>query len=278
MTNLRLSLFLLLLPGLWPRATAQTPRAETGEPQSVLSLTRANNGQRATATVGQTIQVDVESLGSAEYENPQVSSPNVRYLNSVQAMPPNPGGAIPIFVFEAVSAGEAEIRIPRRESPGFAVTIEVKPAPEQAGTPVRLDQSNTMESGAAWTNLVNHAVQTFTPSLPKLVRVEVQLVEANPGAKEEAVALTLLGSRGQSMAVAEKVLSASEAGWVPFVFANGGLDVIPGEVYGIEVQGTTRFGWKYVAKGYGKGEALFNGEPILKGAHSSFLFKTFGSN
>lgn len=278
MTNLRSAVFVMLFSvGLWPSANTQTPGAEPGPPP-VLSLTRANNGQRVTATVGQTIQVDVQSLGSAEYESPQVSSPNVRYLNSVRAMPPNPGGAIPIFVFEAVSEGETEIRIPRRESTGFAVTIEVRPASEKRDSGVRLDQSHTDDSGAGWTNLVNQAVQTFTPSLPRLVRVEVQLVEANPGPKEDTVSVTLLSSQGQPMAVAEKVLSSSEVGWVPFVFANGGLDVTPGEVYGIEVQGTTRFGWKYVAKGYGKGEALFNGEPILKGAHSSFLFKTFGSD
>jgi len=44
------------------------------------------------------------------------------------------------------------------------------------------------------------------------------------------------------------------------------------------VLNTPVLGWKYVRKGYGKGEALFKGQPLLKGAHSSFLFKTFGSD
>ena len=272
------AVFAILLAG-WLSAhnelIAQTGNSSAGA-QSVLALTRANNGQHIAARVGQTIQVDVQSLGSAEYESPQVSSPSVRYLNSVRAMPPNPGGAIPIFIFEAVSAGEAEIRIPRHDSPGFAVTVEVKPGAEQAGTLVRLDQSNTIDAGAGWTNLVNHAVQTFTPSLPKLVKVEVELVEGN-STPDHAVALTLLNTDGQSMAIAEKTLSSDEPGWVPFFFANGGVDLVPGEVYGIEVSGGNRFGWKYGEGGYLKGEALFNGTPILKGAHASFLFKTFGT-
>jgi hypothetical protein len=276
MTNLRNTVVLMLLSaGLWPNAAAQTAGANLGKPQAVLSLTRANNGQRVIANLGQTIQVDVQSLGSAEYESPQVSSPGVRYLNSVQAMPPSPGGAIPIFVFEAVSAGEAEIRIPRHDSPGFAVTVEVQPGVDN-DFGIQLDQSSTDDSRAGWTNLVNHAVQTFTPSLPKLVKVEVELVEGN-STPDHAVAVTLLNTEGQPMAIAEKALFSGEPGWVPFLFANGGVDVTPGEVYAIEVSGGTRFGWKYAEGGYGKGEALFNGTPILKGAHASFLFKTFGT-
>jgi hypothetical protein len=244
----------------------------------VIALTPANSAEHVIATVGQTIQVDPESLAGAGYGLPHVSSKGVQYRNSVRAMPPNPGGSLPILVFEAVSVGEAEIRIARGDSPGFAVTVEVKPAIVEEEPTIRLDQSNTDDSGAGWTNLVNHAVQTFTPPLPKLVRIEVWLVEANPGSAEDVVTLILLSSTGP-VVVAEKILPADHTGWVPFVFSNGGLDVTPGEVYGIEVNGTTRFGWKYAAKGYGRGEALFNGEPLLKGAHSAFLFKrSEGSN
>lgn len=276
MKKLRALLLLLLTVCLpLPDAHAQTA-GDSAVAQPVVSLTRANSGQHVSATVGQTIQVDLESLAGAGYGLPQVSSPHVQYRNSVRAMPPNPGGSLPIFVFEAVSAGEAEIRIPRGDLPGFAVTVEVKPAIPIEEATIQLDQSDTDDSGAGWTNLVNHAVQTFTPALPKLVRIEVWLVEANPGSAEDVVTLTLLSSAGPII-VAEKVLPADRTGWVPFVFTHGGLDVTPGEVYGIEVNGTTRFGWKYVAKGYGRGEALFNGEPLLKGGHSSFLFKTFGS-
>ena len=272
-------LLLVFLTAFLPLPSSQASGGgDSAAARPVLSLTRANSGEHVIATVGQTIQVDLESLAGAGYGMPQISSPHVEYRNSVLAMPPNPGGLLPVFIFEAVSAGEAEIRITRGDLPGFAVTVEVMPSAVTGTTANRLDQFYTDDSGAGWTNLVNEAVQTFTPALPKLVRVEVQLVEANPGPAEDAVTVTLLSSSGQAMVVAEKVVSAEHTGWVPFVFANGGLDVTPGQVYGIEVQGSTRFGWKYVAKGYGRGEGLFNGKPILKGAHSSFLFKTFGSN
>ena len=62
----------------------------------VLSLTRANSGEQVLATVGQTIQVDLESLAGAGYGTPQVSSPHVEYRNSVLEMPPNPGGLLPV--------------------------------------------------------------------------------------------------------------------------------------------------------------------------------------
>jgi hypothetical protein len=275
MKNLRALLLILLICFSLPDSHARIA-GDSAVAQPVLWLTRANTGEHVIATVGQSIEVDLESLAGAGYGPPQVSSQHVQYRNSVRAMPPNPGGLLPILVFEAVSVGEAEIRIPRGDTPGFAVTVEVKPAIATEETMIRLDQSNTDDSGAGWTNLVNHALQTFTPTLPKLVRIEIWLVEANPGSAEDAVTLTLLSPTGQPMVAAEKVLRADQTGWVLFVFSNGGLDVTPGEVYGIEVNGTTRFGWKYVAKGYGRGEALFNGEPLLKGAHSSFLFKTYG--
>jgi hypothetical protein len=277
MKNLRVLLLVVLIV-CWqlPESHARIA-GDSAVRRPVLSLTRANSGEHVSATVGQTIQVDLESLAGAGYGLPQVSSACVQYRNSVRAMPPHPGGSLPIFVFEAVSVGEAEIRIPRGDSPGFAVTVEVKPSTVTEETTIRLDQSNTDDSGAGWTNLVNHAVQTFTPALPKLVRIEVWLVEANPGPAQDAVTLTLLDTTGRATVIAEKVLPADHTGWVSVVFPNGGLDVTPGEVYGIEVNGTTRFGWKYVARGYGRGEALFNGEPLLKGAHSSFLFKTFGT-
>jgi len=47
--------------------------------------------------------------------------------------------------------------------------------------PLTLDQANIAAWTNAWTNLVNDVRQTFTPSLPKLVAVEVELVVGNPG-------------------------------------------------------------------------------------------------
>jgi hypothetical protein len=43
------------------------------------------------------------------------------------------------------------------------------------------------------------------------------------------------------------------------------------------LSGGITFGWKYVVGGYEKGEATFNGKPLLSQARSTFLFRTFGA-
>ena len=265
---------LLLFPNY--HAAAQNPMSGVPMPARVIFLTRADNGGHVKATVGQIIQIDLQSLPTAEYGTPKISSPSVEYENSVLPMPQTPAGQVPILIFKAVSTGEAEIRIPRGESPGFSITVEVRSALTNSDFDILPDQSFTDDSRAGSTNLVNHTVQTFTPAVSKLANVEVKLVGIN-STPDHAVTLTLLNTNGQPMAIAEKPLVDGDPGWVSFLFANGGVDVTPGEVYGIEVSGGNRFGWKYAESGYRKGEALFNGRPILKGAHASFLFKTFGS-
>lgn len=152
----------------------------------------------------------------------------------------------------------------------------VAPAPDRAKSSIVPDQSNTQEAGAGWTNLVNHALQTFTPSLSKLARVEIELVVANPGPEEDTISLTVRDPQGEAMAVADQTVRVSDCGWVGYDFSEGGLDVTPGKVYSIEVSGGTLFGWKYAADGYARGEARFNDKPLLQDAHSSFLFRTFG--
>src|SRR5579859_78508 len=108
---------LLVLPAVYlPLPTSYASVAgDSAAARPVLLLTRRNSGEHVIATVGQTIQVDLESLAGAGYGRPQVSSPHVEYRNSVLAMPPNPGGLLPVFLFEAVSAGEAEINIARAD-------------------------------------------------------------------------------------------------------------------------------------------------------------------
>jgi len=65
-----------------------------------------------------------------------------------------------------------------------------QPVPTTAQTAAKLasmdsDQVNTAGWDKAWTNLLNVAEQSFTPSLPKLLGVEVELVVANPGEAED---------------------------------------------------------------------------------------------
>jgi len=138
------------------------------------------------------------------------------------------------------------------------------------------DQTNTATWQNAWTNLVNDVRQSFTPSLPNLIAVEVQLVLANPGPPEDHLTLTLLDSTGRSVALVSKTVPASDFEHVLFVFPNGGVQVSSGQLYSLRLSGGTTFGWKYVVNGYEYGSASFNGQPLVPGARSTFLFQTFG--
>jgi hypothetical protein len=257
---------------------AEVSNAPSSAQPSVLVLTRANNGQHVNSYVGQTIQIDLQTLQMAGYGAPQISAPNIQFQNYVLPVSPNPGGPQPVYMFEATAAGEAHIRIPTSNPANaeFAVIIDVAPMNGQHAL-TAVDQSSTSDHTTAWTNLLNQARQTFMPSLPKLTKVEVELTLANPGPPDDRLTLHVFDPQGKPLVIAEKTVAASAAGWVSFVFADGGLDVTPGQTYAIQVQGDALFGWKYVVGGYSKGEALFNGKPLLSGARSSFLFCTYGA-
>lgn len=139
------------------------------------------------------------------------------------------------------------------------------------------DQANVARWTGAWTNLLNEARQTFTPTLPRLTGVEVELVAANPGPPEEEVTMTVEDAGGQTLALVSKTVPVADCD-VLLVFPGGGLEVSPGHVYSIGPSGGSLFGWKYALHGYRKGEAWFNGKPLLPDARSTFLFRTFGAN
>jgi hypothetical protein len=145
------------------------------------------------------------------------------------------------------------------------------------GPSMKLDQVNTAQWDKAWTNLVNDVQQSFKPSLPKLLAVEVDLVVGNPGPLEDELTLTVLDSTGQTVAVVTQTVQASDCDHTMFVISKDGVDVQPGQTYRLKLTGGTLFGWKYVVGGYAKGAATFNGGPLLPKAHSTFLFKTFGA-
>jgi len=127
-----------------------------------------------------------------------------------------------------------------------------------------------------WVNLVNDVEQTFTPSLPKLVGVEVELVVGNAGAAEDQLALTVLDATGKTVVVVTENVQTADCDHVMFVIPKGGVEITPGQAYRLKQSGGTTFGWKYVAGGYQKGAATFNGKPLLPNARSTFLFRTFG--
>ena len=135
------------------------------------------------------------------------------------------------------------------------------------------DQVNTAGWDKGWTNLLNDAEQTFTPSFTRLVGAEVELVVGNPGAAEDQLTLTVLDATGRTVAVVTESVQTTDCDQVIFVIPKGGVEVTPGQTYRLKLSGGPTFGWKYVVGGYEKGAATFNGKPLLP---STFLFRTFG--
>jgi hypothetical protein len=139
------------------------------------------------------------------------------------------------------------------------------------------DQVNIAGWNKAWTNLVNIAEQSFTPSMPRLMAVEVELLVGNPGPSEDDLTLTVLNQEGDELVSVTQEVKTSNCQHTVFVLPNGGIDVNPGSTYRVRLKGGIIFGWKYIMGGYPKGEATFNGKPLVPKARSTFLFRTFGS-
>ena len=116
------------------------------------------------------------------------------------------------------------------------------------------------------------------PSSPRLVAAEVELVVGNPGPQKDDVTLSVLDAEGQVLATVTKEVQAESLDHVIFVLPAGGIGVSPGRLYRLRLTDGSTFGWKYIPGGYEKGEATFNGKPLLPGARSTFLFRTFGRN
>lgn len=140
------------------------------------------------------------------------------------------------------------------------------------------DQVNTEGWDKAWTNLLNIAEQSFTPSLPKLIGVEVELVVGNPGESEDELTLTIVDANDKELAVVTEKVQTANSGRVMFLMPKNGVELSPGQTYRLRLTGGATFGWKYVVGGYKNGEATFNGKPLLAQARSTFLFRTFGTD
>jgi hypothetical protein len=140
------------------------------------------------------------------------------------------------------------------------------------------DQVNTAGWDKAWTNLVNDVEQSFRPSAPRLVAVEVELIVGNVGESQDDLTLSVKNAAGDELVSVTQVVKTPDCEHLLFLFPEGGVEVTPGDLYRIRLSGGTTFGWKYVVGGYPKGEATFNGKPLLSKARSTFLFRTFGSD
>ena len=257
--------------------------------QPVLSLNFENNGQRLAARVGQQIEISLGTVGPRQYGTPEISSRAIQLESVALDWPPNPGGPRFVYIFEAISEGHAQVHVPIINSMDnldlgkrldFSVTLRVGPA---AGRPpsrqilMKTDQANNAPWAGAWTSLSNIVRQTFTPSLPRLTGVEVEMVVANPGPDSADLTLNVLNKEGIALAVVSKTVPLDDCSHVLFILPRGGLAVSPGQVYSLGLSSVgSPFGWKYVVGGYPSGDASFNGKPLLQKARSTFLFRTFG--
>lgn len=108
--------------------THRTPLRRRVLSNIVLYLNNTNAGQHVAATVGQPIQITLQTIGPGQYDSPQISSSTIRFesVAFANAKEQNPGGPKQSYRFRAASEGEAQVKIPHTESnPTFAVTISV---------------------------------------------------------------------------------------------------------------------------------------------------------
>src|ERR1700731_1275480 len=85
------------------------------------------------------------------------------------------------------------------------------------------DQINEAGWDKAWTNLLNVAEQSFTPSLPKLLGVEVELVVGNPGRPEDELTLTIVDANGKELAVVTQKVQTANPEHVMFLMPTDGV-------------------------------------------------------
>jgi hypothetical protein len=123
--------------------------------QQVLSLDFADNGKRGSASVGQQIELSLRTVGPRQYGVPEISSPAIQLVSTAQEWPPNPGGPGFVYIFQAMAAGQAQVKVPVINSgqvpyPNditFTATISVRRAGRSAPAlqpMLRPDQANTM--------------------------------------------------------------------------------------------------------------------------------------
>jgi len=263
----------------------QSPKQDR---QQVMFLDAKDNGKAFAAAVGQQIEI---SLGAMSPCEPLVSSPSIRLESVALDWPPPPGLSMHVYIFDAASPGEAQVRIPITDcsnhgSPGgltFSATIRVEESDSELSSPYASrtpDQANNAPWTGAWTIVLSNDLrQYFTPSLPRLTGVELELVAGNSGSPRSEVTVTLRNARADILSVVSKTVPVNDCDHVLFVFPKGGWRVSPREVYSIDVNGGDGvFGWKYVLGGYALGTASVNGKPLQQGARSTFLFRTFGAS
>ncbi len=84
-----------------------------------ISLGNADSGRTVVATIGDQVEVTLQTIGPGQYGEPSVSSRAALFLGESSVGPPIPAGPTQLFRFEALAPGRADITIPHTgDSPG----------------------------------------------------------------------------------------------------------------------------------------------------------------
>jgi hypothetical protein len=99
----------------------------------VISVSNGQVGQSVVASVGDKIELTLQTIGPGQYGTPVVSSASLKFLEELPAGAPNPGGSRQLYRFEAVTSGQAEITIQHTggfpqgpTTPDFTLIVKVK--------------------------------------------------------------------------------------------------------------------------------------------------------
>ena len=99
----------------------------------IISVDNGGAGQSVVASVGEKIEVTLQTVGPGQYGDPILSSGSVKFLEESSAGTPDPGGPRQLYRFEAVSTGQVNITIPHTGDlpdgpaiPAFMITVTVK--------------------------------------------------------------------------------------------------------------------------------------------------------
>jgi hypothetical protein len=141
-----------------------------------------------------------------------------------------------------------------------------------------LDQMNAPEwkGGAVNISPSNQVRQTFTPTLPKLVAVELGLRTGNAGRGGDQITMDILDRNNNILFTGSAFISEGFEGFFRFNVSSQGVPVEIGKPLTIRVQDTGKivFFWKYSdGNKYTRGDAFFCGN--LFGSND-FYFKSYG--
>ncbi len=103
--------------------------------------------------------------------------------------------------------------------------------------------------------------QTFIPSEPNLLTVDVSILTGNPGRGDDTITLKILSADQQVLGTSSQLVADGFDGWLHFQFPDAGIMVTPGDTFIIVLQdtGKTTFGWRYIGDTYPNGHAIMLG-------------------